>query len=113
MNDQFINCPKCGEKIKISDAFTHDIEESLRKQHESEAKRLEQDFEGKLKSKEKEFEDRLAAERGQLQKSARKHAEESVALDLADLKNQLNERSSQLNAARQSELELRKREREL
>jgi hypothetical protein len=102
MSEQTISCPKCGEKIKLTDAITQPIEEALRRE-----------FERALKSKEKEFNERLSDERTQLEKKVRKQAEESVTVELRDLKAQLDERSHQLDAARKEELDLRRRQREL
>jgi len=91
MSEQIISCPKCGEKIKLTDAITHPIEEGLRR----------------------EFDERLIEARAQQEKRAKKHAEESVTVELKDLRAQLNERSQQLDTARNQELDLRKRQREL
>jgi hypothetical protein len=113
MAEQFITCPKCNESIKLTDAITHPIEEALRQQFESQTKTREKEFERTLKSKEKEFNARLAEERVQLEQKAKKHAEESVTVELKDLKTQLEERACQLDAARKLELDLRKRQREL
>lgn len=102
MTEQYITCPKCNERIKLTDAIKHPIEEALRRE-----------FEAQGKQREKEFDERLADERAQLEKKARKQAEESVTVELRDLKTQLTERSRQLDAARTQELDLRKRQREL
>ena len=32
MAEQFITCPKCNERIKLTDAIKHPIEESLRRE---------------------------------------------------------------------------------
>lgn len=113
MAEQFITCPKCNEKIKLTDAITHQIEESLRREFESQAKQREKEFERTLKSKENEFEEKFAEGRALLEKKALKQAEQSVAVELKDLKTQLDERSQQLDASRKQELDLRKRQREL
>jgi len=41
---QYITRPKCGNKIQLTKAFTHEIEEKLRAQ-----------FEGEIKKKDKEL----------------------------------------------------------
>lgn len=102
MAEQFITCPKCNERIKLTDAIKHPIEEALRREFEVQGKR-----------REKEFDERLVNERAQLELKARKQAEESVTVELRDLKSQLDERSRLLDTARQQELDLRKRQREL
>jgi hypothetical protein len=102
MAEQFITCPKCDQRIKLTDAITHPIEEALR-----------QEFDAQGKQREKEFDERLANERAQLEKKARGQAEESVTVELQDLRTQLDERSRQLDDARKQELDLRRRQREL
>ncbi len=113
MNEQVINCPKCGEKIPISEVLTHNIREALRKEHESEVQQRQQEYERIIKAKEQEYDDRLTAERAHLLQKARQQAADSVALELTDLKNQVDERSRKLESARQQELELRQRQRDL
>jgi hypothetical protein len=102
MNEQFITCPKCDERIKLTDAIRSPIEEGLRRE-----------FEAQSKQREKEFDERLAEARAQLEEKAKKQAEESVTVELKDLRAQLDERSQQLDTARKQELDLRKRQREL
>lgn len=102
MDDKFIMCPKCGNQIELTEAITHQFEEALRR-----------DFDRALQAKDKEFDERLAEESAQLEKQAKERAEESVTVELKDLRAQLDERSQQLDAARKQELDLRKRQREL
>ncbi|MBI4548380.1 MAG: hypothetical protein HY707_10390 [Ignavibacteriae bacterium] len=40
MPDKYITCPKCRHKIQLTEAFTHEIEEKLRAQFESEIPKL-------------------------------------------------------------------------
>lgn len=101
-----ITCPKCGNKIQLTEAFTYDIEEKLRAQFESEIKKKDKELEQALGAKEKEFEEKLAQERAKLEKQARKQVEESVCVEMKDLK-------EQLETSRKQELDLRKRQREL
>jgi hypothetical protein len=102
MREQIISCPNCGEKIKLTEAITHPIQEGLR-----------QEFEAQSKEREKQFDERLAEARAQLETKAKKQAEESVSVELRDLKAQLDERGRQLDQARAQELDLRRRQREL
>ncbi len=113
MPDQYITCPKCGNKIQLTEAFTHEIEEKLRSQFENEIKKKDTEREKALEAQEKEFEEKLAQEREKFEKQAKKRAEESLATELKDLKEQLEEKSKQLESSRKQELDLRKRQREL
>ncbi len=102
MPEQVITCPKCGTKIPLSDAFTHEIEEKLHAQLELE-----------MKKKDREHQEALVRERARLEQQAKRHAEEASAVELKDMKDQLEEKSRQLESARQQELDLRKGKREL
>lgn len=55
MPDQYITCPKCGNKIQLTEVFTHEIEEKLRVQFESEIKKKDKELERALGAKEKEY----------------------------------------------------------
>jgi len=113
MIDQSIACPNCGTKIELTDAIRQPIEEAMRQQFDSQTKQREKELQATLKSKETEFDKRLADERVQMEKNAKKHAEESVTVEMRDMKAQLQERDKQLETARSQELDLRKRQREL
>ena len=95
MTQETIKCPKCGELIKLSEAISHDIEIAIRTKYE------------------KEIEKRLKEERNQLELKVKKEAQESVSLELADLKEQLKEKSTRLEKSQQEELGLRKQQRQL
>jgi hypothetical protein len=95
MIQEIIKCPKCGEIIKLSEAITRDIELAIKNKYE------------------KEFELRLKDEREQLKIKTKKEAQESVNVELADLKEQLAEKDKKLSEIQKQELELRKRERQL
>jgi len=113
MPDQYITCPQCGHKIQLTEAFTHEIEEKLRSQFENEIKKKDKEREKALEAQDKEFQEKLALERAKLEKQAKKRAEESLATEFKDLKEQVEEKSKQLEASRKQELELRKKQREL
>ncbi len=113
MPDQIITCPKCGTKIPLTEAFTHEIEEKLRLQHDAALKRNREEFERTLTEKEKEFREMLGMERSKIQDEADRRAQESLAVEIKDKDRQLEEQKNQLAAARQHELELRKRQREI
>jgi hypothetical protein len=113
MTEQFIKCPNCGQKIQLTEAFTHEIEEKVRKKFESEAKKKDEEYERRLETQKKESEQKLREERGKLEAQAKKRAEESIATELKDLKDQLHEKTKQVEEAQKQELALRKRQREL
>jgi len=113
MPDQYITCPKCGNKIQLTEAFTHEIEEKLRSQFESEIKKKDNERAKALEAQGKEFEGKLAEERAKLEQQAKKRAEESLATELKDLKEQLEEKAKLLESSRKQELDLRKKQREL
>ncbi len=113
MPDQYITCPKCGNKIQLTEAFTHDIEEKLRSQFESEIKKKDAELKRAIENKDKEFQETLSRERTKLEIQAKKQAQESISIEIKDLKEQLQEKSKQLEASQQQELELRKRQRDL
>lgn len=63
MADQTIKCPKCGYNIPITEAFTRQIEEQLRRDFDAELKRRQQEFDAALTAKDKEIANALARER--------------------------------------------------
>lgn len=113
MPDQSITCPNCGKKIQLTEAFTREIEQKLRTEFESEAKKLERGHAAELKAKEKEYEESLAREKTVMEKEARKRAEQSVSTELRDLEGQLEEKTKQAEQAQKRELGLLKRVREV
>ncbi len=113
MPEQTIKCPKCGHDIPLTEAFTHQIEERLRQQFESASKRKENEYTAALKAKEQELEAALKAEKNRLAEQAKKQAEDSVAVQLRDLQQQVTEKSQKLVDAQNQELELRKKQRAL
>jgi hypothetical protein len=62
---------------------------------------------------EKEFDGKLSLERKTLLDKAKKDAADSIKLELADLKEQLEEKARGLEKSREMELELRKQQRKL
>ena len=95
MTQETIKCPKCGKLIKLSEAISHDIEIAIKTKYEQ------------------EIEKQLKEERKQLELKVKKEAQESVGLELADLKEQLTEKNKKLGEVQKQELDLRKRERQL
>lgn len=102
MEDQFNICPNCGTQIPLAEAITRKIEEKLRKEFETEARK-----------KGKELKEGRIQERTAPEKQARRQAEELLSAEIKDLKAQLKEKSNQLEKVIKHELENRKRQRDL
>ncbi|HEY6191754.1 MAG TPA: DUF2130 domain-containing protein, partial [Bacteroidota bacterium] len=113
MPEQHITCPKCGNKIPLTEAFTHDIEEKLRTEFQQDIRKKDAERAAALDAQQKTFEAQRAQDRARVEQQAKRQAEESLGLELKDMKDRLAENSKQLEAARRQELELRKRQREL
>ena len=91
MTKETIKCPNCGEEIELSEAISHDIEIRLKQRYEKEIGKIQKSFEEK----------------------AKKEAQELVNLKTSDLKEQLEEKTKNLEEAQRHELALRKKQREL
>lgn len=90
-SDQVIICPNCQKKIPLTEAISHQIREK---------------FETEFKRKENEIKEKL-------EKEVRQKAEEEIALELKDLREQVEEKNEEVQKAQKAEIEIRKREREL
>lgn len=113
MADQFITCPSCGKRIPVTEAFTRQIEARVQKETEAELKRKDREHEAALAAKLKEYDEKLARERLKVEARARKKAEENLAVELKDLKEQLDDKAKKLDTAQRHELTLRRRTQEL
>lgn len=91
MNTPTITCPKCGQIIELTEAFTHHVEEKLRA----------------------EYTKRFFAQKAELEAKIRRETEERLALELTDLRRQNEEKERKLREAQEIELTLRKRQREI
>lgn len=113
MSQQTINCPKCGAKIEITEVIAHEIEERLNAEFQSQLKKREEAYRQELRTKEIDFQNRLIVERKNSEEQARKKAEESISVELTDLKTQLADERNKREALQREELNLRKKQREL
>lgn len=113
MSQQIINCPKCGSKIEITEVMAHEIEERLKAEFQSQLKKKEEAYRQELRTKETDFQNRLIIERKNTEEQARKKAEESISIELTDLKVQLKDERNKREALQIEELNLRKKQREL
>jgi hypothetical protein len=106
MTDQSISCTSCGKKIPLTRALRAEIEATLKQQ-----------FDETLEHREREltasFERRLHEDLRRAEHHAATKAEQKLALDMADLHQQLRDQALKLDDARRTELTIRKREREL
>jgi hypothetical protein len=100
--EQSIACPSCGKKIPLTRALRAEIETSVRAEFSERERELREEFETKLET-----------DRARVEKEASRRAEKALAGELADLKGQLADQARDLEAARQLELSMRRREREL
>jgi hypothetical protein len=91
MAEQSISCPSCGKKIPLTRALRTEIEASVREEYN---RQLEEEVE-------------------RARKQAAKQAEKKASQALAALKEELQTQGKELEQARQLELAMRKREREL
>jgi len=122
-----VECPQCGKLFHISEAIKHSlteqIEEEAKKKYVerekvllSQAQKLKEQ-EAKLletqQSIEQQVQEQLKQERSKIELTAKKKAEESLALKLQDSANQIKEKDQRLTDARKKELELLQRAREL
>ena len=113
MPEQSITCPNCGKKIQVTEAFTREIEEKVRRQFEAQSEKLEAAHKTKLKEKEEEYEEKLSQERVTMEKRAKKRAEDAVSVEIQDLTSQLEEKKAQTDSAHRKEIGLLKKVREL
>jgi hypothetical protein len=91
MAEQSISCPSCGKKIPLTRALRTEIEASVREEYN---RQLEEEVE-------------------RARKQAARDAEKKASQALAALKDELQTQGKELEQARQLELVMRKREREL
>lgn len=126
-----IKCPECGKLILITETLQHQLTESVRAEYEEKISVQESVFserEKRIAARAKELDDKEEEIETRVQKSlktelekhkiiinqeARKAAEESVAVEIKDLREDVKTKNEKLEEARKIELTLRKREREL
>lgn len=113
MIQKTITCPRCGEKIELSQAISRDIEATIKKQYENEIQKIEENSQKKIKEKEDEMKELFEIEKKKIEERAKELTEKSLKIELTDLKEQLSDKTNKLEEARDHELQLRKRQREL
>lgn len=127
MTDQRITCPNCGHNFGVGDVLTETIRTQLRgeleadvlKKQEAATKRLKEAEQREKALAEREenvaatVAERLEAERKKLAAAERVKAEKELRGQIADLQEQLDERSRKLQDAAKQEAKLLRRQREL
>lgn len=91
VSDNLIKCPKCGAEIPLTEALTSKIEDKIRQQTQAQ----------------------LDEDRKILQAEASQKASDKFFHEIADLKEQLQNRTKTLDEALKAELELRKKVRDV
>ncbi|HCM36666.1 MAG TPA: DUF2130 domain-containing protein [Candidatus Wildermuthbacteria bacterium] len=120
--DQVV-CPKCGEFFPVSEAIKHSLAEQIEKESEkryaereknilAQAKKLKEQ-EAKLletqQSIDQQVQEQLKQERPKMELTAKKKAEEDLAVKLLDAENQIKEKDRKIEENRKKELELLQR----
>jgi len=128
MNDDAkITCPKCGAEIPLTEAVAHRVREQLAADFDKQRQELyaavatreqklaadQAELNQRQQGLQEELSRRLQAERQRLLEEAARQVEQKLGLQLKDYQNQLAERQNQLQQARDTELTLRKKQREL
>src|SRR5690242_11331148 len=127
MPDQTIRCPQCNTAIPLTEAISHQVRESARKEWEAEAARLRaevtqkeqavlaraRELEESKKSLDQQVTQRVSIERERLVKEARLQLEQQMGVEIRDLKQQVDDKNRKLADAQAQELELRRQRREL
>ena len=127
MTEQTIKCPYCKKDILLTETLTHQIQEKVRNELEVELRKKEQileekkkellkrieEVENSRKTVEEEVAKKVEAEKEKLIQEAKKKAEETVSLEIKDMRERLHEKEVKLEELQKTELDLRKRERDL
>ena len=122
-----IECPKCGNEFSVAEALSSEIEEKFKKKFqkdalkkEAEIEKIQEDLENEKKSllkkqadMEKTIQEKLNLEKVELEKKIRISLASQSKVELEDLKNQVQEKSKQVQDAQKIEIDLRKKSREL
>ena len=126
INEQKIQCPKCGESISIDDVLTRQIEEKIKKEVEVTQKVKEQELTNRAEDLKRQaaeivenkknidtiiadkLADQLTAEKLRIFKEAKTAAEKEQSAITTLLEEQLKNKNEKLDQATKNEIELRK-----
>ncbi len=109
MPDPTIKCPYCGKGIPLTEALSNPIKEVVRKEYEDKARERDVEF----KRREEELTRKFVLEKPKLLQEAQRKVREEIENELKDLKEDNAGKAKLLQEARNHELELRKKAREL
>jgi len=110
---QTIKCPNCGKTIPLDKAFTHEVEEKLRKKFDIDIEKREKEYKKQLEVKDQELKAALEEERSKLERAAKKKAEALISQEMEELRKDLEKKNTEIKKARKSELEFLKKQKEL
>lgn len=113
MNKELIKCPECGAEFELSQAISHDIEITIAKKYEKQIKELKDKFCQDLDYKEKELAEKFKHDQKHLEEKAKKEAEESLRLELSEVRNELAEKTKKLDEVQKKEIDIIKKQREI
>ena len=120
MSEETIKCPHCNKDIRLQEALFHQVGESIKKELElaaAEKDKLmmarEKDLSDREMGLNAALEERLNIERAGIKDRAGKEARADLELELKDLKERDTEKTKRLEVAKNAEMELRRKSREL
>lgn len=125
-----INCPKCGEKINVSDILYHQVQDQLKKEFEAQIRHKDKEYQEKLatllsekeqldrdkESLQVQIEDavkiRMADEKKNLEKSISQKIQDETSGQIKSLQEELNEKTSQVKELNKTKAEIERLKRE-
>jgi hypothetical protein len=110
MSEALITCPHCKQKFAITEAMSHEIEESLRAKYAREKQTLIEERDRLLEAKDREITEKLKSEKTKLEMQLREQVKHETGGELQALKERLLLQDQKLAASQRKELELLKRE---
>lgn len=127
MHTDTIICPNCKAEVEVTEVLAAQLRADIQRQfdaeklkqnelvakQEADLRKRETALTAAQQSIDAEVQQRLIAERGKLSEEATKKARESLSLEFQDMQAQLTETQGKLEKATVSELELRKKQRDL
>jgi len=125
-----INCPKCGEKINVSDILYHQVQDQLKKEFEAQIRHKDKEYQEKLTNlmSEKEQLDRdkeslqvqidnavksrMDEEKKKLEKSISQKIQDETSGQIKSLQEELNDKTSQVKELNKTKAEIERLKRE-
>lgn len=115
-----IRCPKCGEKIPVTEVIYDQIAERTREQLRSESAREQAALNAKIKDLQRReaeidqvIEERVKANQERLEQESIQKVTQALAVEMEDLRARAREKEELLAASQRAELSLRKQAREV